>query len=69
MDDNIKKSLNLLFLVAGLGIFCLTILMKVECWAQQAKADLKLYSSELDWQDFLYQRAAQEAKTNINKVN
>ena len=66
MDENFKKFLSVLLVAVGGGIFCVVVLVKVECWAAQTKAELKLLSSDLAWQDFLYSKSVKEVQKNFN---
>ena len=56
--SNLKSILILVFLTIGMMIFAAMILMKVDVMSQKAKADLKLFSANSDWEGFVAQQSA-----------
>ena len=62
MEDNVKKSLNLVVLCASMSIFFLFVFFRVELLAKQIQAETKLFTSDADWQAFQYQQAVRQAK-------
>lgn len=60
--DPIKKSLNVIMLCIGLGIFTTVVLIKVEVMAEKCKADIHLIKADLKWEDYLIQQEIQKHK-------
>jgi len=56
MQDNIKNSLNAVILYAGMSIFFLVIFLRVELFAKQTQAEVKLFILDAEWQAFQYQQ-------------
>ena len=70
MDDtNIRKSLNLIVLCAGMGIFFLVIFLRVELFAKQTQAEVKLFILDTEWQNFQYQQVIRQEQGTSSPNN
>ena len=58
---DISRALSFLFLSIGMAIFAMVLLMKIDVMTQGAQADVQSLSSELGWEEYLYQQAARNA--------
>ncbi len=52
MDDSVKKAITYLLFSVGCGIFLCVLLLKVDVMAKQVDSQVKMVSSESDWQAF-----------------
>ena len=54
--DNIKKALIFVFSIAGLAIFYLVIMVKLEVMAEETQAKIQKMSADVTWEGYLYQK-------------
>ncbi len=57
----VSRSLTFLLTVIGLGIFYIVLMTKLEVMAQQTEANVKKFSADLDWENYLYDQAILKA--------
>jgi hypothetical protein len=57
-NESFKKVLSILALSFAMLIFSAVVLIKVDVWAQKQEAEVRRINAELDWEGYLYQKAA-----------